>query len=103
MPSEGDDADVRDMFRKHGIVPNVRLTTLENYTAINMVSGGLGIGIMNEGITRNWTTDTVVLPVDPPSHIELGITLPSFEDAAPAVKEFVSFAASVLEAPIPEN
>jgi len=103
MPSEGDDADVRDMFRKYGIVPNVRLTTLENYTAINMVSGGLGIGIMNEGITRYWTTDTVVLPVDPPSHIELGITLPSFEDAAPAVKEFVSFAASVLEAPIPEN
>ena len=46
MPSEGDDADVRELFKRHGIVPNVRLTTLENYTAINMVEKGLGIGIM---------------------------------------------------------
>lgn len=101
MPSEGDDADVRDLFRKYGIVPNIRLTTLENYTAINMVQSGLGIGIMNEGITRYWNTDTVIIPVDPPSSIELGITLPSLEDAAPAVREFVLFAAEKLGAIIP--
>lgn len=103
MPSEGDDTDVRDLFRKYGIVPNVRLTTLENYTAINMVEGGLGIGIMNEGITRYWNTNTVILPVDPPSTIELGITLPSLDDAAPAVREFVLFAAEKLGAEIPEQ
>ena len=102
MPSEGDDADVRELLKKHGIVPNVRLTTLENYTAINMVEGGLGICIMNEGITRYWQTGTVILPVDPPSIIELGITLPSLEDAAPAVREFVLFAADKLNAKIPE-
>lgn len=102
MPSEGDDADVRDLLKKHGIVPNVRLTTLENYTAINMVEGGLGICIMNEGITRYWHTGTVILPVDPPSHIELGISLPSLEGAAPSVREFVLFAAEKLDAKIPE-
>ena len=102
MPSEGDDADVRELFKRHGIVPNVRLTTLENYTAINMVENGLGIGIMNEGITRNWKTGTVILPVEPPSSIELGISLPSLEDAAPAVREFVLFAADKLKAKIPE-
>ena len=102
MPSEGDDADVRELLKKHGIVPNVRLTTLENYTAINMVEGGLGICIMNEGITRYWQTGTVILPVDPPSRIELGITLPSLDDAAPAVREFVLFAADKLKAKIPQ-
>ena len=96
MPSEGDDADVRELLRKHSIVPNIRLTTLENYTAINMVEKGLGIGIMNEGITRYWQTDTVIVPLDPPSKIELGITLPSLDTAAPAVKEFVYFAADKL-------
>ena len=30
MPSEGDDADVRALMKEHGIVPNIRLTTLEN-------------------------------------------------------------------------
>ena len=102
MPSEGDDADVRELLKKHGIVPNVRLTTLENYTAINMVEGGLGICIMNEGITRYWQTGTVILPVDPPSKIELGITLPSLDDAVPSVREFVLFAADKLKAKIPE-
>ncbi|MBR0307558.1 MAG: LysR family transcriptional regulator [Mogibacterium sp.] len=102
MPSEGDDADVRELFKRHGIVPNIRLTTLENYTAINMVEKGLGICIMNEGITRHWKTGTVILPVDPPSSIELGISLPSLEAAAPAVKEFVCFAAEKLGAESPE-
>ena len=102
MPSEGDDADVRELFRHNGIVPNISLTTLENYTAINMVEGGLGICIMNEGITRYWQTNTVIIPVDPPSIIELGITLPSLETAAPAVREFVLFAAEKLNTKIPE-
>jgi len=96
MPSEGDDADVRDLLKKHGIAPNIRLTTLENYTAINMVEIGLGIGIMNEGITRSWQTDTAIVPLDPPSKITLGISLPSLDTAAPAVKEFVLFAAERL-------
>ena len=96
MPSEGDDTDVRDVLKKYGIVPNIRLTTLENYTAINMVQSGLGIGIMNEGITRYWQTDTSIIPLDPPSKIDLGITVPDLETAAPAVKEFVLFAAERL-------
>ena len=102
MPSEGDDADVRALMKEHGIVPNIRLTTLENFTAINMVEKGLGIGIMNEGITRYWQTGTVILPLDPPSEIEIGITVPNLDTAAPAVKEFVSFAASVLNVKVPD-
>ncbi len=96
MPSEGDDVDARELLKKHGIVPNIKLTTLENFTAINMVEKGLGIGIMNEGITRSWKTETAIIPLDPPSSITLGISLPSIESAAPAVKEFVLFAAEKL-------
>ena len=65
-----------------------------------MVEGGLGIGIMNEGITRYWQTNTVILPIDPPSKLILGITLPDLETAAPAVKEFVHFAAERVNAKI---
>jgi len=46
---------------------------------------------------------TVIIPVDPPSSIELGICLPSLEDAAPAVREFVIFAANQLKVKIPEQ
>ncbi len=98
MPSEGDDADVRELLKKNGIVPNIRLTTLENFTAINMVEEGIGICIMNEGMTQYWQTGTAVLPLDPPSSITIGITLPSLDNAAPAAKEFVNFAAEKLNA-----
>ena len=100
MPSEGDDTDVRELLKRHGITPNIRLTTLENYTAINMVEKGLGICIMNEGITRYWPTETAIIPIDPPSDITIGITLPSLENAAPAVREFVLFAADRLGVPV---
>ena len=65
-----------------------------------MVEKGLGIAVMNDGITRYWQTDTVILPIDPPSKLEMGITLPSLETAAPAVKEFVTFAAERLHVTI---
>ncbi len=98
MPCEGDDADVRDLLKKYGIVPNIRLTTLETLTAVNMVEEGIGISIMNEGITKYWNTRASIIPIDPPSTIEIGITLPSLETAAPAVREFVLFAAEKLGA-----
>jgi hypothetical protein len=44
----------------------------------------------------------VILPLDPPSEIEIGITVPNLDTAAPAVKEFVSFAASVLNVKVPD-
>ncbi len=96
MPSEGDDADVRMLLKKNGIIPNIRLTTLENFTAIKMVEHGIGICVMNEGTTRYWKNDTAILPLDPPSSISIGITLPSLETAAPAVREFVNFATEKL-------
>lgn len=98
MPSEGDDADVRDLLKKYGIVPNIRLTTLENFTAINMVEQGIGMCIMNEGITKYWQNGTSIIPLDPPSSITIGITIPSLETAAPAVREFALFAAEKLNA-----
>ena len=68
-----------------------------------MVQSGLGIGNMNEGITRYWQTDTVIIPLDPPSKIDLGITVPDLETAAPAVKEFVLFAAERLNVKIEQH
>ena len=41
-------------------------------------------------------------PYDLGAEIEIGITVPNLETAAPAVKEFVSFAASVLNVKIPD-
>lgn len=96
MPGEGGDADTRELLSSFNIEPNIKYTTVENHTAINMVSEGLGIAIMNEFITKSWDSDVAIVPLDPPSSITLGISLPSLESAPPAVRKFILFAADRL-------
>lgn len=96
MQGEGGDADTRELLSEYNIEPNIRYTTVENHTAINMVSEGLGIAIMNRFITKSWDSNVAIIPLDPPSSITLGISLPSLESASPAVRKFILFAADRL-------
>ena len=96
MQGEGADIDTLDLFNRHSIVPNVRFTTVENHTAINMVEEGLGVSIMNEFITKSWGSDVSIIPLDPPESIVIGISLPSLEIAPPAVRRFIMFATDRL-------
>lgn len=96
MPGEGDDVDAMDLLAEHGIEPNIKYTTVENHTAINMVEEGLGVSIMNDFITKSWDSDVSIVPLSPESDITLGISLPSLESAPPAVRKFILFAADRL-------
>jgi len=96
MQGEGADIDTLDLLNRHSIIPNVRFTTVENHTAINMVEEGLGVSIMNEFITKSWGSDVSIVPLDPPESIVIGISLPSLENAPPAVRRFIMFATDRL-------
>ena len=99
MPALGRDADVAALFEKNGLEPDVQFTTLQSFAALSMVEQGLGMTVINELITRNWPCDVVKLPLDPPQKIILGMALFSLENAAPAVKRFVKYAAGRLNCP----
>ena len=47
MPSLGCDDDVEALFRRNGIVPKIRFTTMESFSAMSMVEQSLGISVMN--------------------------------------------------------
>ena len=64
--------------------------------AFAMIENGLGMTIMNELITRSWQSDVIMLPLDPPQYITLGMALPSAENAAPAVRKFAEYAVRLL-------
>lgn len=96
MPGEGDDVDAKELLEEHGIEPNIKFTTVENHTAINMVEEGLGVSIMNDFITKSWDSSVSIVPLAPESNITLGISLPSLESAPPAVRKFILFAADRL-------
>lgn len=96
MQGDGDDIDTLDLLNRNNIIPKVRFTTVENHTAINMVEEGLGVSVMNSFITKSWEADVSIIPIDPPSYIVIGISLPSLENAPPAVRKFIMFATDRL-------
>ena len=96
MPALGRDDDVAALFEKFQIEPRILFSTLENFAAISMIENGLGMSVMNELITKNWQADVVMLPLEPPQYITLGMAIPSIENAAPAVRKFSEYAVRML-------
>ena len=96
MPALGCDDDVEALFRHYGIVPKIRFTTMENFSAMSMVEQGLGISIMNQLITEGHICNVVKLPLAPTAQITMGAALHSRVDASPAVKMFLKYAVRML-------
>ena len=96
MPALGCDDDVEALFRRNGIVPKIRFTTMESFSAMSMVEQSLGISVMNQLITEGHICHVVKLPLDPPAQITMGVALHSKADASPAVKMFLKYAVRML-------
>ncbi len=96
MPALGCDDDVKALFDRIGVVPNICYTTMESFSAMSMVEQGLGVSVMNRLITRRRECDVAMIPIDPPASITLGVALPSREDTSPAVKMFLRYAVRML-------
>lgn len=97
MPALGRDDDVVSLFERNGIKLNIHFTTLENFATMAMIEKGLGMSVMNNLITEKWKCDIVKIPVDPPSRITLGLAVPSYKQASPAVKRFIKYAVERLK------
>ena len=91
MPSQSNDIDVMDLLRRFNVRPDIRYTTIENYSALSMIEYGLGVSIMNELITQGRIAHVVLVPFDPPQYIEMGIAIPSLKAAVPAAKKFIQY------------
>ena len=84
------------LFARNHVDPNIRYTTIENFSAMSMVEQGLGVSVMNKLITEKRICDVAMIPIDPPASITLGAALHSRADASPAVKMFLKYAVRML-------
>lgn len=96
MPVMGKDPDVLSLFEKNNISPNIHYTTLANFAALSLVEQGLGISIMNELITKNFSNDVSVIPLSPAEYLSLGIAVPSLDKLSPAVRRFINYTVRYL-------
>ena len=96
MPALGCDDDVEALFARSHVHPNIRYTTIENFSAMSMVEQGLGVSVMNRLITEKRICDVAMIPIDPPASITMGAALHSHTEASPAVKMFLKYAVRML-------
>ena len=96
MPALGRDVDVVHLLETAGIEPDIVFSTAENYAVLSMIESGLGMSVMNRLVTRKWDCDVAMLPLDPPEKLTLGIAVPRWDQASPAVRRFVEYAVRLL-------
>lgn len=96
MPAEGNDYDILRVLTEHHITPRVSYSTGEDNAALAMIEKELGVGLMNELTTQGRSHSAVILPLDPPQSIELGIAVPSLRKASPAARRFIDYLVRAL-------
>ena len=97
MSSSGADYDVLNLLRSMDIRPHIRYSTYEDCAALSLIECGLGIGIMNELITKGRSSHTIKLPLKPSYSVEMGIAVPSLQKATPATQKFISYTLKMLK------
>ena len=79
------------ILEEHSLTPNIKFTSRDERTIFSMVENGLGVSILPELVMRGWSGRAVTLPLKPGVTRELAICLPSFAEASPACKRFVTY------------
>lgn len=87
----GSDYDVRRIFEKGGIKPNIKFTAGDDYAIIAMVEKGLGISILPEMVITRQNHNVAMLELEVQEFRSLGIAALSMKYASPATRRFLAY------------
>lgn len=88
---KSDNAEISEIFRREGLTPRVRLTTLDDYAVMSMVESGLGISILPRLILRRVPYRIVTKELEAPAYRRIGLALRSSKTASLAVRRFLDY------------
>ncbi len=88
---KGEKTDISRIFEKHGITPNIRFTTWDDYAIMSMVENGLGISILPELILRRIPYRIVKKELEVPAYRQIGFVMKHKNTASLAVKRFEEY------------
>lgn len=91
LASVGTDSDILNLLHSKNLHPKMQYKTHDDYAALSLIETGLGVGIMNELVTRRHIANIVRLPIEPKEEMELSIAIPSLEKATPVVQCFIRY------------
>ena len=91
MPMPGYDGEVHTILDKLRHWPNILFSACSDYAIINMVTKGLGVSILPELLLRNYKSEAVALPMDPPQYRMLGMGVAQVKNAPPVTQNFMRY------------
>ena len=91
MPMPDYDGEVRFVLDKLDHWPHILFSVCSDYAIINMVNQGLGVSVLSELLLRNYPTDAVALPMDPPQERMLGMGVPQVKAVSPVTRTFMKY------------
>lgn len=84
-------AEISELLERHGVSPDVRFTTVDDYAVMSMVENGLGIGILPQLILRRIPYRVVAKELNVPAYRNIGLALRSADTASLAVRRFLEY------------
>lgn len=88
---KGGRTEISEIFARHGLTPDVRFTTLDDYAIMSMVESGLGISVLPQLILKRAPYRIVAKPLDTPAYRNIALALRSRKNASLAVKRFLGY------------
>ncbi|MGI6218037.1 MAG: LysR family transcriptional regulator [Coriobacteriales bacterium] len=87
----GGSREVSELLERHGVSPDVRFRTWDDYAIMSMVESGLGISILPELILKRNPYRIVAKELDVPAYRNIGLALRERKTAPLAVKRFLEY------------
>ena len=87
----GGKTEVSEFLEKHGLHPEIRFTTWEDFAILAMVEKGLGVGILPSLILRRIPYRVEIRPLSVPFCREIGLAMKSKKSLAPAARKFMEY------------
>lgn len=88
---KGANAEISEVFERHGLTPQVHFTTWDDYAILSMVESGLGVSILPKLILKRAPYRIAARELEPPAFREIGLALRDEKAAGLAVKRFLAY------------
>lgn len=88
---KGDNREVSELFRRHGLAPRVRYTLWEDYAVMSMVEGGMGVSLLHRLILKRTPYQIEARELAVPAYRDIALALKSRQSASLAVQRFLNY------------
>lgn len=88
---KGARAEISELFERHGLQPNVRFTTWDDYAVMSMVESGLGVSILPQLILKRVPYHIISKSLDVEAYRQIGFVVRDMKSASVAVKRFMEY------------